>query len=335
MTTITTLPKENSMHTRLNKKSVALAVAAALGVGAAADAGATAQAQSTTSLTNLLFYNPVTGAALDASVFDRLVIQDSTNLSPSVNGVFNSFTNSTVGGAPLPQQTQCIQAGGGTACTGLAAPYSNSVPPPTSSASLAASVLTGAPITGIGQPTPAQAKTDAIAQLVTPGVANSSANLGLTTQFSFVLSSDQAFGISFDTLIHELAYMDSPLFNATAGAGWTLDIVNQATGASVFHWAPDGVLGSGISGGSEISDACNLQISRGVIGPGTATFDCTGHEQAVTGILSAAITYTGSIAHQNRADVQLAVPEPATLALVGIGLLGAAVGSRRKVRQQG
>src|SRR5689334_8628695 len=91
-----------------SKKNLALASAVALSLGAAASANATALAQSTLQVNNILFQNATGTATLDAGAFDVLQIQDSTNLNPFLNGTFNPYSNTTVGGVPLGQHTVCV-----------------------------------------------------------------------------------------------------------------------------------------------------------------------------------------------------------------------------------
>ena len=314
----------------MRKNLLAASLALAFGVSMVGTAQASAVAQSVLQVTNFVFSNAATGVALDNSNFDVINIQDSTNLNPSLNGVFNPYSNFTVGGAPLPLTVRCVPA----ACpAGLnpGAPFANAATPPTVDGALAASSLDNSPITGLGQALGANARTAALAQLVNPGVANSASNLGLIAQISFSTTNDTTVRIDFDALLHLIAFLNSNL-TANSGVGWSIDIVNHAGGTSVFHWAPDGVIGTGITGGTEQADACNLQLSVGVFGPGQTAADCSGHERATTGLLLAANQYDLTISHQTRADVLVTrpVPEPSSIMLVGLALAGLGFGARRK-----
>ncbi|MNT50946.1 PEP-CTERM motif protein [compost metagenome] len=139
------------------------------------------------------------------------------------------------------------------------------------------------------------------------------------------------------------------LSTATANLVVTFTITDAA-GATVFNWTPDGVIGSGIFGGTENADGANLNTSlatnfltRGNLftydpsGCGTPTGTgvgtaCGSNFSSVSNALTAG-NYTLTLNAVESVDLvkQAATPEPGTLALLGLGLAGLGYARRRKV----
>ncbi|WP_219114229.1 EDSAP-1 family PEP-CTERM protein [Janthinobacterium sp. UMAB-56] len=187
------------------------------------------------------------------------------------------------------------------------------------------------------------------------GTADASGRNGSTTGFSvnFVVGSPTA-TLSFDFLASPFmqVFLQSNvgiLSAATANLVVTFTITD-ASGATVFNWTPDGVIGSGIFGGSENADGANLNTSlattfltRGNLftydpsGCGTPTGTgvgtaCGSNFSAVSNALTAG-NYTLTLNAVESVDLvkQAATPEPGTLALLGLGLAGLGYARRRKV----
>lgn len=203
--------------------------------------------------------------------------------------------------------------------------------------------------------TSTQATNVAEAHLDTAGTADASGRNGSTTGFSvtFVVGSPTA-TLAFNFLANP--FMQVFLNNDVAlGSSSTANLVvtfsiTNALGATVFNWAPDGAIGSGISGGTESADAANLNtnlstnfLTRGSLftydptgcgaptGTGIGT-TCGGSFTALTNALAAG-SYTLTLNAVESVDLVkvAAVPEPGTLALLGLGLAGLCYASRRKI----
>ena len=134
------------------------------------------------------------------------------------------------------------------------------------------------------------------------------------------------------------------LLDAAAGPGsvargvLAVNISLRQVGASVdfFSWAPNGVVGNGIVGGTEIFDDENLNLTVTQLTPGTTTFsgpyasDVFGKYEAFTNPFGPG-NYVLSLSSIEKTDVKrTAVPEPEGLALVGLALAGLAITRRRK-----
>ncbi|HEU4818763.1 EDSAP-1 family PEP-CTERM protein [Janthinobacterium sp.] len=187
------------------------------------------------------------------------------------------------------------------------------------------------------------------------GTADASGRNGSTTGFSvdFVVGSPTA-TLSFDFLASPFmqVFLQSTvgvLSTATANLVVTFTITD-ANGATVFNWTPDGVIGSGIFGGTENTDGANLNTSlatnfltRGNLftydpsgcgtpaGTGVGT-GCGSNFSAVSNALTAG-NYTLTLNAVESVDLvkQAATPEPGTLALLGLGLAGLGYARRRKI----
>lgn len=115
--------------------------------------------------------------------------------------------------------------------------------------------------------------------------------------------------------------------NGTAFTSMSITITNGA-GAQVFNWAPNGALGSGISGGTESSDAVNLNLG---LGPNSTYNPGLGGFSAATNSLATG-QYTLNISMSNQVSA-LPVPEADTWAmlLAGLGLIAFKAAKRRAI----
>lgn len=316
---------------KFRKAAVALALVA--GFGASGVAHADVVATSVLEVTNLLF-KTTAGVQLDISSFTSPIIQDTGTNTAALTGFATvSNTGSVLGGGPMDIAQACV----GAVCPGQNnfshSPTSPALPAAGSQMTRSDSLVTGSPVTGLGQPLGGNARTITQVLLTGAGVGNGDSDVGVNTLFTFSLAQAQAINISFQADLFLRAFLSPDVTfgsSAAATSKLTFSLVNVGTGTEVFAWAPNGLVGV-ISGGTELLDGDNLNTSRTALAPGLdLSVDLAGSQSfsANTNIISAG-TYQFVISHVVGADGTQLVPEPGTMFLAGLGLLGVALSRRR------
>jgi hypothetical protein len=312
-------------HMNIVRKSLMLTLAAAsFSIGAMGSAHGAAFASSILDITNfrLLHSN---GTAFSSTDFSTLTGTNAAHATASRNGIFanGAQTFGILSGLNPDVPHQCV----GVPCPALGennyTPFAGPPPVP-GNFGYADQRLTGSSITIGATPAGAHATTRADASLTVNGDASGNSDVGTSTTFAFALGVGDTMTVEFNATPYTQAFVSAgagATTNAIARLSWSINIINLITGATVFNFAP-----------TELNALANASRTDGF--PGTTTYNgalTTFNFSSLTPFLTAGTPYQISIQHNTLANVLVDVPEPATLAIFGLGLLGmSAFGRRRK-----